>query len=320
MNVLSVKEVSKKNSVNAVSFQLQHKHKIAVAGETGSGKTTLLKIIAGLVQPDSGAVLYKGEKVLGPQEKLLPGHPKIAYLSQHFELHNNYRVKEILEIAGKLSAERENEIFSVCDIAHLLDRKTTELSGGERQRISIARALITDPQLLLLDEPFSNADLLHKAVIKSVMQNIHDRLEVDMILVSHDPADILSWADEVFVMRRGNIVQRGTPFELYTKPESVYTAGIFGAYNICDAKTLGIVQTKHDTKSTILLRPEDLKLTYLSKSKMEGTVTGVAFFGSYCELYVNVNGNFVTVRTDSVNHAKGEKVYLTFDAEHLWFL
>lgn len=125
-----------------VGFRQRRFEKLAVAGETGSGKSTLLKIVAGLTQPGEGEVLFEGQKVRGPEEKLLPGHPGIAYLSQHFELRNSYRVEEELEYASKMPAEQSRHVYEVCRVAHLLKRWTNQLSGGERQRIALARLLV----------------------------------------------------------------------------------------------------------------------------------------------------------------------------------
>lgn len=132
-----------------ISFEQQPRQKIAIAGETGSGKTTLLKMISGLLQPDAGEIIFKGKHVPGPYEKLIPGHPDIAYLSQHFELRNNYRVHEILEMSNRLTDEEGADVYAVCRIEHLLGRRTDELSGGERQRIALAKIAHRPPSIII---------------------------------------------------------------------------------------------------------------------------------------------------------------------------
>jgi iron(III) transport system ATP-binding protein len=204
MALLEVAGIGKKGKeqfiVQNINFTQQLLEKIAIAGETGSGKTTLLKMIGGLAQPDEGTITFEGERVLGPFEKLIPGHPHIAYLSQHFELRNNYRVEEELESKNLLTDAAADNIYRICKIGHLLKRKTNELSGGERQRIVLAKLLTTSPKLLLLDEPFSNLDAIHKNIIKSVLLDIGTQLNTSCILVSHDAADTLSWADRILVL------------------------------------------------------------------------------------------------------------------------
>jgi ABC-type sugar transport system ATPase subunit len=236
MDFLQVAGISKqKDSVTVLTgihFVQQRFQKLAVAGETGSGKSTLLKIIAGLEQADSGQVLFEGKKVIGPLETLIPGHPGIAYLSQHFELRNNYRVEELLEYANQLSEQDAQKLFAVCRISHLLKRKVDQVSGGEKQRIALARLLVGSPKLLLLDEPFSNLDPGHKRMLKSVLNDIGERLQITCILTSHDPMDSLSWADEILVMQNGQLIQQGSPLEIYHNPSNEYIAGLFGSYNL----------------------------------------------------------------------------------------
>jgi ABC-type sugar transport system ATPase subunit len=232
--MLSVEGIGKNKAgsyiLRNISFHQEKGQHIAIAGETGSGKSTLLKIIAGLVQPDEGRVMYEGERVLGPDDQLIPGHPKIGFLSQHFELRNNYWVYEVLEYANKLSEEDADQIFRICQIDHLLKRRTTELSGGEKQRIATARLLVNSPTLLLLDEPYSNLDMIHTRIMKQLLQDVSAELGISSILVSHDPADLLSWADHLILLKEGNIVQHGTPEELYMHPVDEYAAGLLGKY------------------------------------------------------------------------------------------
>ena len=214
MTFLTVSDITKEGLGNfklqEITFSQRKNQKIAIAGETGSGKSTLLKIIAGLEQADTGEVIFKKQRVKGPEENLVPGHPGIAYLSQDFELPKFLRVEQVLAYSNNLSQEGANTLFAVCEISHLLERKTDELSGGERQRIALAKLLITSPQLLLLDEPYSNLDMVHRNTLKGVLEKICKQLKITCILVSHEPSDVLSWADKIIVMKDGQIVQKDT--------------------------------------------------------------------------------------------------------------
>ncbi|HEX8279007.1 MAG TPA: ABC transporter ATP-binding protein [Segetibacter sp.] len=326
MNFLKVAGISKKaetgfvlKDVNFVQRRLQ---KIAIAGETGSGKSTLLKIIAGLVQAGSGEVQFKEERVAGPDEKLIPGHPRIAYLSQHFELRNNYKVEEVLVMANKMTEEDAVTIYEVCRITHLLKRRTDRLSGGEKQRIAIARLLISSPQLLLLDEPYSNLDMVHKKVLKSVIGDISEKLEITCILISHDPLDTLSWADEILVMKDGEIIQKGTPRQVYSQPVNEYAAGLFGSYTlISPALTASLTGDRLNVnEKKILIRPEQFKISAAAVNALPGKVQGVRFFGGFCELDVELSNTTITVKTEEVNFFKGDGVYVTLDGSNIWYL
>lgn len=202
--------------------------KIGLMGETGSGKTTLLKIIAGLLQPSSGSVLFQEKRVKGPDEVLLPGHPQISYLSQHFELLNNYFIEEILEMHNKISDEDALHLYQLCKIDHLMKRRTNEVSGGERQRISLAKALISSPSLLLLDEPFSNLDGINKKIIHQVLNDIFKEQQFSCIMVSHQPDEILQWANRLVIVKEGKLIQMDETQAIQVNPLNNYVAQIIG--------------------------------------------------------------------------------------------
>ncbi|HVV04925.1 MAG TPA: ABC transporter ATP-binding protein, partial [Puia sp.] len=257
-------------SLGDVRMGLPKGWKMAVAGETGSGKTSLLKTIAGLMP--GGRVFFEGQRVLGPLEKLIPGHPGIAYLSQQFELPQHLRIEQVLEYANELPEEEARELFRVCQIDHLMKRKTHQLSGGERQRIALAKLLIASPRLLLLDEPFSNLDMIHKEVLKSVIRDIGRKLDITCMLVSHDPLDTLSWADEILVLRDGKVVQQGPPMQVYQAPVDEYVAGLFGKYNLIDGR---------------IVRPEQIALfSTMQPGALRGRIETVSFWGSFYETVV----------------------------------
>ncbi|MBP9102848.1 MAG: ABC transporter ATP-binding protein [Chitinophagaceae bacterium] len=313
LEVVGAGKKEKENfTVKDINFSQQPLEKIAIAGETGSGKTTLLKMIGGLAQPDEGNIYFEGERVLGPLERLLPGHPQIAYLSQHFELRNNYRVEEELESKNLLTEEAANNIYRICRIEHLLKRKTDQLSGGERQRIVLARLLTTSPRLLLLDEPFSNLDAIHKNIIKSVLLDIGTQLNTSCILVSHDAADTLSWADTIYVMKEGKIVEQGTPKKIYNEPINEYCAGLFGEYNLLNTKNVKQFFPNAADKEQLIVRPEQFSITTESNNAAKGIVQTVYFFGSYYVVDVLVNGQLLRVRTGGKDLVVGDKIWVLF--------
>jgi ABC-type sugar transport system ATPase subunit len=282
-----------KTVLKNISFAMAVGQKMVIAGETGSGKSTLLKIIAGLEQATDGAVWMNGEKIKGPAEQLVPGHPQIAYLSQHFELPKFLRVEQVLEYANQLTPSAAARIFSICKINHLLKRKTDELSGGEKQRIAIARLLIQQPQVLLLDEPYSHLDMTLKATLKSIVDDIGRKLKISCILVSHDPDDTLSWADEILVLKNGQITQRGTAQELYRNPKNEYVAGLFGTFSLLDKKM--IRQLGISTKENkFFARPEDLLVTKGTR----GRVVAVKYFGNHYLLSVETSKQTLLVRSE----------------------
>jgi len=312
-------------ALQEVSFTQARFQKLAIAGETGAGKSTLLQIIAGLIQRSAGEVRFEGRRVKGPAEQLMPGHDGIAYLSQHFELPKFLRVEQVLRYANKfLSAEQAAALYEVCHINHLAARQTNQLSGGERQRIALARLLLASPKLLLLDEPFSNLDRGHKQILKSVIQDIGDKLGITCLLISHDPTDTLSWADEILVLKAGQLVQQGPPQQIYRQPADEYTASLFGDYNLitgAPAKALAKLAGSKAKGTQLLVRPESFRLTPPeSPDGQPGTIKAVRFYGSYSELDVELPGTRVTVKTSEPGFTLGQPVRVSVPADSIWFL
>ncbi|MBF8962970.1 ABC transporter ATP-binding protein [Pontibacter sp. FD36] len=306
-----------------ISFVQGEYEKIAIAGETGSGKSTLLQTIAGLVQASAGQITFEGKRVIGPHDKLVPGHEGIAYLSQHYDLPQFLRVEQVLRYANMLQGDEAETLYEVCRISHLKQRKTNQLSGGERQRIALARLLSTWPSLLLLDEPYSNLDKGHKELLKEVIHDITERLAITCILISHDPHDTLSWADRILVIKGGRIIQQGTPEEVYRHPIDTYTAGLFGSYNLIPAEValvfaagLGIEPQGRD----ILVRPEHFRFVSEGTGSLTGTVQKITFYGGFYDVQIQLSGTSVNVRTQAIPAAIGKKVYLTVDREQISFV
>ena len=318
MHFLQVFDVSKKEGdefvLKNISFSQKQFQKIAIAGATGSGKTTLLRMIAGLVQPDAGNILFESERVLGPEEKLMPGHPRIAYLSQHFELRNNYRVIELLSMANHILEEDAKKIYEVCRIDHLLNRWTHQLSGGEKQRIALACLLVKAPKFLLLDEPYSNLDAIHKSILKSVIEAIGRQLHITCLLVSHDPLDTLCWADEIFILQAGQFIQNGRPEKIYKEPVNEYAAALFGKYSLMGfslAKAFSTFTDLELNRINSFIRPEDFKIVPGENHGLKGKVKKLSFMGSYYEAEIMIGENKIVVNTDQKNLVKGDIVFVS---------
>lgn len=335
MSFLEVSAVSKKEGgatvVKSISFTQQRLQKIAIAGETGSGKSTLLKIIAGIISPDEGNVYFEGKRIKRiPEEKLIPGHPGIAYLSQQFELPHFLTVEQVLIYANPLPDdeaehdEKAKTLYALCDISHLLKRRTDQLSGGERQRIALAKLLIAQPKLLLLDEPYSNLDMIHKNILKKVLLDIEEQLQVTSILVSHDPFDTLAWADELIVIKQGEIIQQGPPELLYNHPVNEYAAGLLGKYNVITPALAAYIPGLKNIGQgkNIFLRPEDIIITNQpAKNTYRAEVKNIYYYGSYYEIEVVVAGNHtLTIKSQSCTVTKGDVINIALPTAGNWFI
>ncbi|MEP7277770.1 MAG: ABC transporter ATP-binding protein [Bacteroidota bacterium] len=309
-------------TVKNMSFTQAPMQKIAIAGETGSGKTTLLKAIAGLVQPHSGEIFFDQQKLRGPNEQLVPGHAGIAYLSQHFELRNNYGVHEILSYANEQPQHEAELLYKICRIDHLLNRRTHQLSGGEKQRIALARLLVGEPRLLLLDEPFSNLDAAHRAIIKTVITDITAKLGISCIMVSHDAADLLSWADTLYLIKNGEIIQTGTPEQVYRQPMNEYGAALFGDYNLVNHQNAAVLNPSGELISAgkqMLVRPAEIALSN-SGPGLQARVQDSLFMGSYYMIQVVAGEELIKVSAGSNCFSPGEMVWISLAHPNPWFL
>lgn len=333
MFFLTVTNIAKKGEgdflLRNISFTQRRLERVAIAGETGAGKSTLMKIIAGLVQPDEGEVWFGRDKVRGPADQLVPGHPGIAYLSQHFELQKFLRVEQVLEYSNTLPATESARLFEICQITHLLKRRTDQLSGGEKQRIAICRLLVSSPRLLLLDEPYAHLDMDHKFALKTVIRDIGQKLKITCTIVSHDPMDTLSWADNMIVMKDGQVLQQGKPELIYREPVDAYTGGLFGKYNLIRPsmfRRFSVIpafsrSVRQAGKKNVFVRPEQFRLVSESPQAIKGKVRQTSFFGSYRELDIAVGEHSIIVRSDKPGVDTGDTVYVSLRSNGpLWLV
>lgn len=312
--IISVKNLSKQyqttqvSGIRDISFDIKKGSIVAIIGESGSGKSTLLKCLYGLLKVDEGEVLYKGKRVLGPDEQLIPGHKEMKMVTQDFSLNTYAKVYD--NIASMLSNtnvalknEKTVEMMRHLRIEHLRDKKVITLSGGEQQRVAIAKALISDTSVLLLDEPFSQVDALLKNQLRADIKRIAAETGVTVIMVSHDPADGLFLSDELLIIKQGHLLQRGRPEHIYNHPDHVYTAQILGNAVVLsaeEAEKLGI-QAKSEQ---VVFYPEwvELKSSWNSR-RFE--VKDVYYKGFYEELLLERNG--VRIRAIQLNRGEHKK-------------
>jgi ABC-type sulfate/molybdate transport systems ATPase subunit len=301
--------------VQPTSFALEAGCRLGIAGASGAGKSTLLKMLAGLLQPDGGELRFKAKPVLGPLYKLLPGHPEMAYLSQHFELRNNYLVADYLDYGNVLPPQDTQTLVELCGIGQLLQRKTNSgLSGGEKQRVALAKILLKRPRLLLLDEPFSNLDHPHKTALKAILRQLQAQLGVDIVLASHDAQDLLPWAHRILVMQNGAVLQDADPTTLFFRPKNAYVAGLMGPYN---AIAPGCAPHAGTTPGRLLLRPGQI---VVGESGLAAAVTDIQFFGTYDLVTALANGCQYLAQTPSGACCIGQAVGLTFPETESWYI
>lgn len=298
----------------------------AIIGRSGSGKSTLLNLIYGLIDADSGEVRLMDERVWGPAEKLIPGHDQMKMVTQQSD-HLNHYAKVWDNVASLLpntnlqyKSDKTTEVLKQLRLLDLKERRVADLSGGERQRVSIARALVSNPKVLLLDEPFNQVDASFRDNLQQDIRQIVQQTGLTVILVSHDPQEVLSLADELVVLKDGEIVETGNPQQLYQQPKRLYTATLLAngtVFTGIKAASLGIVTDK----KTVMVYAEGF---YTDKNSIENlcTLEVVLFKGFYEELILD-NGlvKFKMINLQVGSFRVGDQVsvkvnkFLTFEEE-----
>ena len=287
------KTIESRLIIQNISFSLEKGTVLAILGESGSGKTTLLKLIAGLLEPDLGELLLNDEPIIPPSQKLIAGHPEIKLVRQDYGLFPNISLRE--NIAYELRFyeaayrnERIDKLLHISKLAHIAHKLPREVSGGEQQRAVIARAIAEQPQVLLLDEPFSHLDISNKQRLKDEILNMVKEEQIACIFVTHEVSDAFGMADLLAVVQDGQITQYDTPEVVYSQTVSVYNADITGKNNILSGawlKQYFADYSKLDDKDIVCIRPEKIKISnHLNTTN--ATILSSTFSGFYHEYLV----------------------------------
>ena len=238
--MLKVKNISfsyqDKPTIKALSFELEKGKSLAVIGESGCGKSTLLKLIYGLHDLDEGQLFWNDTEVLGPKFHLIPGMEFMKYLAQDFDLMPFITVAEnvgkyLSNIYPEQKKERIVELLDIVEMTEYANIKAKNLSGGQMQRVALARVLALEPEVLLLDEPFSHIDNFRKNSLRRKLFGYLKEKQITAIFATHDSSDVLSIADEVLVLKDGEIIEEGNPKTVYSHPKTKYIASLFGDVN-----------------------------------------------------------------------------------------
>ncbi len=294
MSNVSLSNITKKfravTALDDVSFRVNDGEFFVLLGPTGAGKTTTLRVIAGLEKQDVGSVAFDDEAV----DTFTPADRDVAFVFQQYSLYPTMSVYDNLAFPLRSPVHRvpEDEIkikirsvAEILRIAHLLERKTARLSGGEMQRVSIGRAIVRDPRVFLMDEPLSNLDAKLRESLRVELKHLQKTLGKTILYVTHDQIEALTMADRIAVLNEGQIVQQGTPDDIYDRPATTFVAQLVGTprINLLEAArqdgqviirnsalTLDAPQQKIPDTLLLGIRPEDIKLS--AQGKFAGKV------------------------------------------------
>lgn len=305
------------SGIKEVSLTIEQGKITAIIGQSGSGKSTLLNLIYGLLSLDEGRIDFLGEKVWGPEEKLIPGHDQMKMVTQQSD-HLNHYAKVWDNVATLLpntnleyKSSKTTEVLQQLRLLDLKERRVADLSGGERQRVSIARALAASPKVLLLDEPFNQVDASFRDQLQQDIREVVFETGLTVIMVSHDPQEVLSLADELVVLKDGEIIAQGNPRSIYNSPPNFYSAKLLSNANILSkqqALSCGI----NVEADRIIIYP-----AWVEAEKSFGTknyvVKEVLFKGAFEELLVEREDVTLRVFQPKIGQfEKGDFVSLTF--------
>ena len=294
-------------ALNHVSLDVKEGEFVAIMGPSGCGKTTTLRIIGGFIQPKEGDVFFGGVRI----NDLPPYKREVNTVFQRYALFPHLNVYENVEFGLKIAKVPEKErrqsvkeMLKLVGLSGYDRRHINQLSGGQQQRVAIARALVNRPKVLLLDEPLGALDLKLRKEMQIELKRIQQALEITFIYVTHDQEEALTMSDRVVVMRDGNILQIGTPQDIYNEPCNAFVADFIGESNIIDGimhKDF-LVEFANDyfdcvdkgfepkERVQVVVRPEDFKIVPADKGKISGIVESIIFKGVHYEIMVDAMG------------------------------
>lgn len=320
---IAVKDLTKRfgdfTAVDHVSFEVEQGKLVALLGPSGSGKTTILRIIAGLEEPDEGAVYLTGTDATSwPAQKR-----NVGFVFQHYALFKHMTVRrniafglEVQKRSRKEIRERVEELLQLVKLEGYGDRYPTQLSGGQRQRVALARALAPKPRVLLLDEPFGALDAKVRQNLAAWLRELHHQVQVTSIFVTHDQEEAIEISDRIAVLNRGKVEQIGKPEEIYDRPLTKFVASFIGHANVIEATVQGgrvlagepargrielpIVEEKLESgEAVVLVRPEDIVLASdIQNGDLKASIVGIRYRGDEYEITVELAGLALRVTED----------------------
>lgn len=301
--MLQVKNISfsynKQVILENISFSVRAGDHMSIIGESGSGKSTLLKLLYGTYDLKKGQIFWKEQEILGPKYNLVVGPEFMKYVAQEFDLMPFISVSE--NIGAFLSnfypeekQERINELLDVVELMDFAHTKVKNLSGGQKQRVALARAIANQPEILLLDEPFSHIDNFKKQSLRRNLFKYLKEKNITCIVATHDKDDVLSFSDHMIVLHDAKIVANDTPKHLYENPRNELIASFFGEFN--NLKSHGIVYAH--------------QLKVVDTSDLKAIVKSSYYKGNYYLIEADSNGETVFFEHPN-NIAKGEQIYLS---------
>jgi len=301
------KEYDGSEALTDINLTIRRNEFLTLLGPSGCGKTTTLRIIGGFESPTSGKVFFEDQDIT----HLPPYKRKVNTVFQKYALFPHMNVAEniafglkIKKMDKKVIEKKIKEMLSLVNLSGYENRSVDSLSGGQQQRIAIARALVNEPEILLLDEPLGALDLKLRKDMQIELKNIQKRLGITFVYVTHDQEEALTMSDTIAVMKDGTIQQIGTPVDIYNEPKNAFVADFIGESNIIDGimvkdyqvvfagRTFECVDKgfKENEPIDVVIRPEDVKIVPASDGMLSGQVQSVVFKGVHYEMIVLSNG------------------------------
>ena len=342
-------------AINRIQLEVQKGEMLTLLGPSGCGKTTTLRCIAGLEKPEEGEIVIDGKAMLS-QGFVPPSKRGIGMVFQnyavwpHMKVFNNivYGLK-IERISRQKIKERAQQVVSLVGLKGLEDRYPAQLSGGQQQRVALARALVSNPKVLLLDEPLSNLDAKLREELRFEIKSLVRRMGITAVYVTHDQAEAMVISDRIAVMNSGNIVQIGTPQEIYKNPVNKFVADFIGTMNFISGK---VVEVLPDTQtvyvstgfsdrmvcmtpdSTVVspgaqvyasIRPEDVQVftepLQDRDNVFKGTIAHKAYLGNFLFFFVKVNETMIRVQVaHHLPQEEGQELYIFLDPQKCMIL